>query len=264
MCTAMAGATPVKRCTWAASCAFSHGVRGTPGWLNTLNRVPEFPNAQEGSSIWCVRSASLTPSRSAITEPFSGWERCGVRRQRSRRDLGERGAQQVAGGTEFRQQVTGAQGPVVGDAGRAPVVGPLAGVAAEIYPGRGVADREQRSVHHPAGRGDESERAVALLRDAEHGDRSVLHVELDRDAPAAFAVVDAEPAEQRLALADGQVRRNVVAHLDHPAVVVGNGVAGELGEQAVQADGNPDGPGEIFLPYRPDDTEDLPGQRHPL
>src|SRR5229473_4359870 len=173
MCTAMAGAAPVKRCTWAASCAFSHGVRGTPGWLNTLNRVPEFPNAQEGSSIWCVRSASLTPSRSAITEPFSGWEGCGVRR-RSRRYLGEHGAQQVAGSAQLRPQVAGAQGPVVGDAGRAPVVGPLAGVAAEIHPGGGVADREQRPAHHPPGRGDEPERAVALLRDAERGDRSVL------------------------------------------------------------------------------------------
>ncbi len=50
----MLGATPVKRWTWAASSAFSHGVRGTPGWPNTLNRVPVFPNAHEGSSISCV------------------------------------------------------------------------------------------------------------------------------------------------------------------------------------------------------------------
>ena len=56
----MLGATPVKRCTCAASSAFSHGVRGTPGWPNTLNRVPEFPKAQEGSSISCSFSAALT------------------------------------------------------------------------------------------------------------------------------------------------------------------------------------------------------------
>ena len=48
----MLGATPVYLCTWAASLAFSNGVRGTPGWPNTLNRVPLFPNAHDGSSIW--------------------------------------------------------------------------------------------------------------------------------------------------------------------------------------------------------------------
>src|SRR3984885_5655555 len=67
MCTAMLGATPVKRCTWAASSAFSHGVRGTPGCPNTLNRVPVFPNAQEGSSISCSRSAALTAPSSRIS-----------------------------------------------------------------------------------------------------------------------------------------------------------------------------------------------------
>jgi hypothetical protein len=51
MCTAMLGATPVYACTWAASSAFSNGFLGTPGCANTLNRVPLFPNAQDGSSI---------------------------------------------------------------------------------------------------------------------------------------------------------------------------------------------------------------------
>src|ERR1700684_778311 len=79
MCTAMLGATPVNRCTCAASSAFSHGVRGTPGWPNTLNRVPVFPNAQEGSSISCCLSAALTAVRSRIpvhlhfgADPFHG------------------------------------------------------------------------------------------------------------------------------------------------------------------------------------------------
>ena len=62
----MLGAIPVKRCTCAASSAFSHGVRGTPGWPNTLNRVPEFPKAQDGSSISCSFSAALTAVRSRI------------------------------------------------------------------------------------------------------------------------------------------------------------------------------------------------------
>src|SRR5215471_8386288 len=67
MCTAMTGATPVYLCTWAASSAFSLGVRGTPGWPNTLNRVPVLPNAQEGSSICCCASAALAPVRSRIS-----------------------------------------------------------------------------------------------------------------------------------------------------------------------------------------------------
>src|SRR5438105_15941646 len=73
MCTAMLGATPVYWCTCAASCAFSHGVRGTPGWPNTLNRVPVFPKAQEGSSISCCLSAALTAVRSRMrcSSPFS-------------------------------------------------------------------------------------------------------------------------------------------------------------------------------------------------
>src|SRR5215469_9708209 len=66
MCTAMRGATPVYLCTWAASSAFSHGSRGTPGWLNTLNRVPLFPNAHDGSSIWWLLSALFTSVKSCI------------------------------------------------------------------------------------------------------------------------------------------------------------------------------------------------------
>src|SRR6516165_7523140 len=66
MCTATDGATPVYLCTWAASSIFSSGVRGTPGWANTLNRVPLFPNAHDGSSIWWFLSAFLTAIRSGI------------------------------------------------------------------------------------------------------------------------------------------------------------------------------------------------------
>src|SRR4051812_21582678 len=49
MCKATVGATPVKRCTSAASATFSYGSRGTPCWANTLNLVPEFPNARTGA-----------------------------------------------------------------------------------------------------------------------------------------------------------------------------------------------------------------------
>src|SRR5919197_3143082 len=63
MCRATLGATPVKRCTVAASSTFSKGLRGTPGWPNTLKRVPLLPNAHDGSSICWVRRSSLTSSR---------------------------------------------------------------------------------------------------------------------------------------------------------------------------------------------------------
>src|SRR3954470_5416107 len=60
MCRATVGATPVKRWTSAASATFSYGSRGTPCWAKTLNRVPELPNAQDGSSIRWDRSAATT------------------------------------------------------------------------------------------------------------------------------------------------------------------------------------------------------------
>ena len=45
------GANPVIAFTCAASAIFSHGSRGVPGVVNTLNRVPEFPYAQLGTSM---------------------------------------------------------------------------------------------------------------------------------------------------------------------------------------------------------------------
>src|SRR6476469_7064541 len=60
MWSATVGATPVNRWTWAASATFSYGSRGTPFWAKTLKRVPELPNAQEGSSMRCDRSAATT------------------------------------------------------------------------------------------------------------------------------------------------------------------------------------------------------------
>src|SRR6266542_480459 len=63
MCRATLGATPVKRCTAAASSIFSYASRGTPSWAYTLKRVPELPNAHDGVSIRCVRSARSTRLR---------------------------------------------------------------------------------------------------------------------------------------------------------------------------------------------------------
>src|SRR6476659_2827613 len=60
MWSATVGATPVKRWTWAASATFSYGSRGTPSWANTLKRVPELPNAHDGSSIRCERRVATT------------------------------------------------------------------------------------------------------------------------------------------------------------------------------------------------------------
>ena len=42
------------------------GVRGTPGWPNTLNLVPELPNAQDGSSIRWVARAAFTLVTSVV------------------------------------------------------------------------------------------------------------------------------------------------------------------------------------------------------
>src|SRR5512132_502765 len=66
MCRATLGAIPVKRWTWAASDTFSKALRGTPGWPNTLKRVPELPNAQDGSSIRWVARAACTPAVSVV------------------------------------------------------------------------------------------------------------------------------------------------------------------------------------------------------
>ena len=43
MCSATLGASPVNRCTVAASATFSSTVRGVPAVPNTLNLVPELP-----------------------------------------------------------------------------------------------------------------------------------------------------------------------------------------------------------------------------
>src|SRR6476469_9576058 len=60
MWRATVGATPVNWLTWAASAIFSYGSRGTPCCAKTLKRVPELPNAHDGSSIRCARSAATT------------------------------------------------------------------------------------------------------------------------------------------------------------------------------------------------------------
>src|SRR5215472_10400182 len=81
MCTATLGATPVYLCTCAASSIFSSTVRGTPGWANTLNRVPVLANAHEGTSIRCARNAVFTAVKSDITTHLQAAR--AVRAQRS-------------------------------------------------------------------------------------------------------------------------------------------------------------------------------------
>ncbi len=66
MCSATVGASPVYRCTCAASAIFSYGSRGVPGVENTLKRVPELPNAQLGSSICCRASWSPMPAKVGV------------------------------------------------------------------------------------------------------------------------------------------------------------------------------------------------------
>ena len=55
----------------AASAIFSQGSRGVPGVPKTLNRVPEFPNAQEGSSMDCFSSSErISGERVVMTIAF--------------------------------------------------------------------------------------------------------------------------------------------------------------------------------------------------
>src|SRR5947209_19852679 len=73
MCSDTRGVTPVYRCTCAASEIFSKGSRGTPGCENTLNRVPELPNAQLGTSIVnSARPARTRSARASADTPGSG------------------------------------------------------------------------------------------------------------------------------------------------------------------------------------------------
>src|SRR3954467_1312648 len=124
MCSATDGATPVYLCTWAASATFSYGSRGTPGCANTLKRVPELPKAQDGSSIRCRPSTVLTAARSTMVKPAFDSDVL------SGSDVDQVDAEQVGRGSQLRAQVAHPERPVMGDAGRAPRVGPLARVAA--------------------------------------------------------------------------------------------------------------------------------------
>ena len=77
-------------------------VRGTPFWAKTLNRVPELPKAQEGSSIRWARSAAttawllITSASVAHRAGFTG--RILVRLDRTRRALVARSLPQVSMG----------------------------------------------------------------------------------------------------------------------------------------------------------------------
>src|SRR4249919_1365069 len=86
--SATLGAIPVKRLTCAASATFSYGSRGTPFWAKTLNRVPELPNAHDGSSMRWDRSAATTAwllVTSASVAHRAGLLGCLVRPDRTRR-----------------------------------------------------------------------------------------------------------------------------------------------------------------------------------
>src|SRR6478735_7765028 len=82
MCSATAGASAVYFCTCAASAIFSYGSRGVPGVVKTLNRVPELPKAQLGSSMACLTSWSWMCWGSVLTVFLLS---CGVRMSRGAR-----------------------------------------------------------------------------------------------------------------------------------------------------------------------------------
>src|SRR4051812_46867572 len=175
MCRATLGAMPVYLWTCAASAIFSYGSRGTPGWAKTLNRVPELPKAQDGSSMCCRARTGVTAVRSTMSEPaslFSTRDSAGGQRHVDQLDT-----EQVRGRLQFGTEISDAERPVVRDAGRAPRVDPFTGVAAEVDPGGRVADLQHRAGHDGPGGRDEPVDAVALLGDAEGGHRPVPDIE---------------------------------------------------------------------------------------
>src|SRR5215213_9515952 len=84
MCSDTSGARPVNSLTLAASAIFSATVRGVPGLPNTLNRVPELPYAQDGTSIACPSSCALIALKVVISHLLHGL--VGLCVVRSRRD----------------------------------------------------------------------------------------------------------------------------------------------------------------------------------
>src|SRR6476660_10621321 len=85
MCRATVGARPVKRCTVAASVIFSSIVRGVPGVPNTLKRVPELPNAHDGSSILRLSSNELVMLLPLVGRRWIPWDGRNVRSRSSQR-----------------------------------------------------------------------------------------------------------------------------------------------------------------------------------
>ncbi len=66
------GASPVSALTCAASAIFSYGSRGVPGVVNTLNRVPEFPYAQLGTSMVKSSSSDRAPAVAVVGVVMGG------------------------------------------------------------------------------------------------------------------------------------------------------------------------------------------------
>src|SRR6476660_2639481 len=73
MCSATTGANPVNRCTVAASAIFSRMSRGVPGVPNTLNRVPEFPKAQDSNSMARLSTAGPNPLVVMVGVSAASW-----------------------------------------------------------------------------------------------------------------------------------------------------------------------------------------------
>src|ERR1700733_332099 len=101
MWRATVGDRAVYLLTWAASAIFSCGVRGVPGVPNILNRVPELPNAHEGSSIACSARRGAMDAKSVMTEvscsgddaveSFQNGGRADTMREKTQRQVGPPG-----------------------------------------------------------------------------------------------------------------------------------------------------------------------------
>src|SRR5215203_5968641 len=98
-----------------------------------------------------------------------------------------------------------AEGAVVRRSLLAPGVHELGGWQGEPEAAVGVPDLQRRSRQRLAFGGEHLEVTLAGLGYAEDGDGPGLDAELDGDAVARLAVVDAETPQHRLAVADGDV-----------------------------------------------------------
>ena len=199
MCRATLGASAVTRLTSAASAIFSYGSRGVPGVVNTLKRVPELPNAHEGSSMaWPSRVCRMSGERvrhdgslssSVADEVLAG----GGELVFEVEDLGEGGGGLVGAAVEADEEPAHLGFPSGGDGGCREV-----GLRGVVVVGLVVADEtaalaEEQRVVAPAGGGDLGEHLGPHRRVAREVLVEQLGLDLELEADAAHGSLVSRP-----------------------------------------------------------------------